>query len=287
MYQVNHTLYYASRPTPQNAIFIPLVGTYGATSAKRYKVEITNAKIDRSTPGNREASSEADNDPRRNPDLTKMFSGNFSFVRTDDGSIPATYFSREDNTDLVNSKKAIVAAFQANFKGTKVKQEADTQSLHKAEYRYNACRVIGKKHGKLRIVNLPKSRAILSCDREKTRKIARIVNLPKSRAIFARAGYHIARIIRATSEVNSATFFLLQKPTQPFCSLYSYSASAQDVANGIQRMRRTITSDDVEGYAHHMPKEEVGLKKVEDLEYRRGVLTHASGTTNCKLMPKV
>ena len=162
MYQVNHTLYYASRPTPQNAIFIPLVGTYGATSAKRYKVEITNAKIDRSTPGNREASSEADNDPRRNPDLTKMFSGNFSFVRTDDGSIPATYFSREDNTDLVNSKKAIVAAFQANFKGTKVKQEADTQSLHKAEYRYNACRVIGKKHGKLRALLTYRNRAQFS-----------------------------------------------------------------------------------------------------------------------------
>ena len=57
--------------------------------------------------------------------------------------------------------------------------------------------------------------------------------------------------------------------------------------NGVLRMHRTISSDDVEGYASHLPKDEVKLQKDEDIVYSKGVLTSASGTTLCKLMPKV
>ena len=52
-------------------------------------------------------------------------------------------------------------------------------------------------------------------------------------------------------------------------------------------MHRTVTSNDVKGYASHIPGEEVELDKEEDLVYKKGVLTHASGTTSCKLMTKV
>ena len=62
--------------------------------------------------------------------------GWFEFVQTEDGSIPVTRYSREEDPEVINIKKAIVSAFQANFKGTKVKEEADPQSYHKAEYTY-------------------------------------------------------------------------------------------------------------------------------------------------------
>ena len=52
-------------------------------------------------------------------------------------------------------------------------------------------------------------------------------------------------------------------------------------------MHRKITSDDVEGYASHIPKDEVKLAKNEDLVFKRGLLTQASGTSSVKLMPKV
>ena len=52
-------------------------------------------------------------------------------------------------------------------------------------------------------------------------------------------------------------------------------------------MHRTITSDDVENYASHIPADEVKLNKEEDIMYQNGVLKYASGVTSCKLMPKV
>ena len=62
--------------------------------------------------------------------------GWFEFVQTEDGSIPVTRYSREEDPEVMNIKKAVVSAFQANFEGTKVKEEADPQSHHKAEYTY-------------------------------------------------------------------------------------------------------------------------------------------------------
>ena len=58
----------------------------------------------------------------------------FKFVQTQDGSVPAVLHSREENSEVLNVKKAIASAFQANFLGTGVKEEADPQSTHKAEY---------------------------------------------------------------------------------------------------------------------------------------------------------
>ena len=62
--------------------------------------------------------------------------GWFQFVQTTDGAIPATYFSREEDQEVVNIKKAVVSAFQANFIGTEVTEESDVQSLHQANYRF-------------------------------------------------------------------------------------------------------------------------------------------------------
>ena len=72
----------------------------------------------------------------KNDVLIKYFSGWFKFVQTEDGSIPAVFHSREESAEVSNIKKAIAAAFQANFKGTQAKMEADPQSVHLAEYRF-------------------------------------------------------------------------------------------------------------------------------------------------------
>ena len=53
------------------------------------------------------------------------------------------------------------------------------------------------------------------------------------------------------------------------------------------KMTRTISSQSIVGYAQHIPKEEVKLVKVENLEFKDKVLTGASGKVSCKLMTKV
>ena len=70
-------------------------------------------------------------------------------------------------------------------------------------------------------------------------------------------------------------------------SFCSYEASAQDKANGIVKMHRKVTSSDVGDYATHVPGDTVDLDREEDIEYRRGVLTHAAGVTTAKMMPVV
>ena len=66
--------------------------------------------------------------------IDNMMKGWFKFVQTEDGSIPAVFHSRSEDSAAVNFKKTIAAAFQANFEGTASKMEADSQSIHKAKY---------------------------------------------------------------------------------------------------------------------------------------------------------
>ena len=68
--------------------------------------------------------------------LATMLSTSIFFVQTEDGTIPSTFYLEAEDSELVNIKKAFIAAFQANFKGTKEKTEADPQSLHTAKYRF-------------------------------------------------------------------------------------------------------------------------------------------------------
>ena len=53
------------------------------------------------------------------------------------------------------------------------------------------------------------------------------------------------------------------------------------------KMHRTVTSGDVEDYATHVPQDVVSTDTEEDLVYEKGVLTHANGVTNVKMMPEV
>ena len=52
-------------------------------------------------------------------------------------------------------------------------------------------------------------------------------------------------------------------------------------------MHRKVTSKDVEDYSSHVPGDVVALDREEDIEYKKGVLTHSSGVSTIKIMPEV
>ena len=116
------------------------VGMYGPNQAKLYDLDITETTLGGNIVERKE--SEDVNDDGAVRDYMQKMEGWFEFVQTEDGSIPVTRFSREEDREVVNIKKAVVSAFQANFKGTSVKEEADPQSLHTAEYTYVISRIL-------------------------------------------------------------------------------------------------------------------------------------------------
>ena len=58
----------------------------------------------------------------------------FKFVQTADGSVPAVIHSKDEDPQVVNIKKAIASTFQANFEGSREKEESDPQSRHVSQY---------------------------------------------------------------------------------------------------------------------------------------------------------
>lgn len=58
----------------------------------------------------------------------------FCFVQTTNGKIPAIYHPPSEPDDAVSLKKAVAAAFQANFEGTDEEEEIDPQSRHTSHY---------------------------------------------------------------------------------------------------------------------------------------------------------
>ena len=57
--------------------------------------------------------------------------------------------------------------------------------------------------------------------------------------------------------------------------------------DGVLRMHRRVTSEDVEDYSSHIPGGDVALDREEDIVYKKGVMTHSEGVTTLKLMPQV
>ena len=52
-------------------------------------------------------------------------------------------------------------------------------------------------------------------------------------------------------------------------------------------MHRKIASQDVEDYATHIPGDVADMDKEEDMVYTKGVLMHANGVSQVKMMPEV
>ena len=113
---------------------------YGRQMGHLYDMKVTNTKVrgnvlDREkqkvVPFQRDATVES----KVVQSIDSLVLGWFKFLQAEDGSIAAVYHSREEKSHIANFKKSIAAAFQANFKKTRTKVEADPQSLHVAKYR--------------------------------------------------------------------------------------------------------------------------------------------------------
>ena len=67
-----------------------------------------------------------------------LFAKDFCFVQTADGRIVDVIYPSDENIQVVNIKKGIASAFQANFKFELVRDEADVSGVHRASYKYVA-----------------------------------------------------------------------------------------------------------------------------------------------------
>ena len=61
-------------------------------------------------------------------------SGKFCFIRNDAGTIVSVIHPPDEKTDVVNFKKTITSAFQANFVKKDTVKETDSQSNHTSHY---------------------------------------------------------------------------------------------------------------------------------------------------------
>lgn len=69
-------------------------------------------------------------------DMTVKMGNRFCFIRNDNGKLLSVFHSPNDTTDIVNLKKTIASAFQANFDKTATTvKEVDSLSAHTSHYR--------------------------------------------------------------------------------------------------------------------------------------------------------
>ena len=74
---------------------------------------------------------------------TDALSGHFCFLKeTESGKIPEVHYLKNEKLEVVNIKRSIVSAFQANFKHTTIEYETDAQSHHQSHYEYALLRII-------------------------------------------------------------------------------------------------------------------------------------------------
>ena len=64
----------------------------------------------------------------------QLFDKGFCFIRTADGKIADVSYLVDENVQVVNIKKSIVSAFQANFGNDLSREESDVTGLHRATY---------------------------------------------------------------------------------------------------------------------------------------------------------
>ena len=70
-------------------------------------------------------------------EANNAYNNPFCFLKNkEDGKIAIVFHPADEQQDVVNCKKSIASAFQANLKKTDVEDETDAQSHHKSHYRY-------------------------------------------------------------------------------------------------------------------------------------------------------
>ena len=87
------------------------------------------------TPDYRELNGYCDSLQESSETANYLLSGPFCFVQTSDGKIVSVHYGPDEKPAIVNLKKAVAAAFQANFKYTEQEVEEDTLTTHVSQYR--------------------------------------------------------------------------------------------------------------------------------------------------------
>jgi HEAT repeat protein len=111
-------------------------GTYGSLSATRYCMSVSDVGGSILTfRGNQ--TTEADNrETLMREYALERLSGWFCFVQTSFGQVVSVFHSTTEEVEVVNIKKGIASAFQANLRGTTEETEIDPQSKHTSHYSY-------------------------------------------------------------------------------------------------------------------------------------------------------
>ncbi|CAI8021652.1 hypothetical protein GBAR_LOCUS12822 [Geodia barretti] len=111
-------------------------GTYGSLSATRYCMSVSDVGGSILTfRGNQ--TTEADNrETLMREYALERLSGWFCFVQTTFGQVVSVFHSTTEEVEVVNIKKGIASAFQANLRGTTEETEIDPQSKHISHYSY-------------------------------------------------------------------------------------------------------------------------------------------------------
>ena len=68
--------------------------------------------------------------------LHNKLKGEFCYVQTENGKIVSIHYSPTEDKDVVNVKRGITGAFQANFNNQKEVEESDPGSSHISHYKY-------------------------------------------------------------------------------------------------------------------------------------------------------
>ena len=113
-------------------LFITAVGMYGDKKAYLFDMVVANTILGGIIMEMRKESK--DSNKAHQSEYSQRMQKWFKFLQRVDGSVPAIYHSKEEEPEIANIKKAIASCFQANFEGTAIREEADPQSVHKAEY---------------------------------------------------------------------------------------------------------------------------------------------------------
>eukprot|EP00731_Ephydatia_muelleri_P006400 Em0003g648a len=105
------------------------VGTYNGIKATKICTAMKNTVIDAQE-------GEVPNLQESSETANYLLSGPFCFVQTSEGKIVSVHYGPDEKPAIVNLKKAVAAAFQANFKYTEQEVEEDTLTTHVSQYRY-------------------------------------------------------------------------------------------------------------------------------------------------------
>ena len=80
--------------------------------------------------------STANDEDKNAANFEDKLKGEFCYIQTRSGRIVSIHYSPTDSEEVINIKRGIAGAFQANFHSQDLVEEVDPGSTHISHYRY-------------------------------------------------------------------------------------------------------------------------------------------------------